>query len=453
MTGQNLPVIPQNITVHLGSPSSSAQNITVPFADYIKNVASSEVYPTWPENALRANILAQISFTLNRIYTEFYRSQGYDFDITNSIAIDQSFIPGRDIFENIGQIVDEIFNDYIARQGDVNPLFAAYCDGIEVSCNGLSQWGSVSLAEAGRTPYEILQAYYGDDINIITDNRIEDIPESFPGVNLTVGISGNDVAFIQRRLNRISRNYPSIPRITSPVGIFNEETEDAVTEFQRIFNLTPDGIVGRATWYKIARIYNAVKRLSEVNSEGIPPEDVIDIFQTELNEGDTGNDVRNLQYFLAFIGEFEPEIPIVAIDGSFGPSTRAAVEAYQMKYGLPVTGDVNLTTWQSIYNTYRMFINSLPDEYLDRTASIYPGTPLAVGSRGNSVRDLQEYLNLIADYYPEVPKIAVDGVFGYSTLDAVNAFERRFGIPVTESVAFPTWDAITTLYTELITGE
>lgn len=449
----NLPVIPESVTVHLGAPSSPAQNVTVSFPEYIKNVASSEIYPTWPENALRANILAQISFTLNRIYTEFYRSQGYDFDITNSTAIDQSFVPGRDIFENISQIVDEIFNDYISRRGDVNPLFAAYCDGVEVVCNGLSQWGSVSLAEAGRTPYEILQAYYGDDIDIIFDNRVEDVPESFPGVNLSLGISGNDVAFIQRRLNRIARNYPSIPRITAPVGVFNEETEEAVRQFQRIFNLTPDGIVGRATWYKIARIYNAVRRLSEVNSEGIPPEDIADVFQTELAEGDTGNDVRNLQYFLAFISAFEPGVSSVAVDGVFGPATRRSVEAYQQIYGLPVTGEVDLPTWQSIYGTYRGMLAALPDEYLDRPASLYPGTPLAIGSRGDSVRDLQTYLNLIANYYPVIPKIAVDGVFGYSTLDAVNAFQREFGIPVSQNVGFPTWNAVTRLYTELLEGQ
>lgn len=450
MNGQNLPVIPEYITVHLGSPESPAQNITLPFADYIKNVASSEIYPTWPENALRANILAQISFTLNRVYTEYYRSRGYNFDITNSTAIDQSFIPGRDIFENISQIVDEIFTDYISRRGDVAPLFAAYCDGVEVVCNGLSQWGSVSLAEAGRTPYEILQAYYGDDIDIIFDNRVENVGESFPGVNLTIGSSGNDVAFIQRRLNRIARNYPSIPKITAPNGIFTEGTADAVRRFQEIFNLTPDGVIGRATWYKIIRIYNAVRRLSEVNSEGIPPEDVTDVFQTELSEGDSGNDVRNLQYFLAFISAFEPEIPSVTIDGDFGSATRLAVEAYQRKYGLPVTGSVDIRTWQSIYGTYRGMLASLPDEYLDRPAALYPGTPLTIGSRGDSVRDLQTYLNLIADYYPEIPKIAVDGVFGYSTLDAVNAFRRVFDIPLSQNVGFPTWDAITRIYTELL---
>ena len=201
--GAILPVIPENITVHLGRPTESARNVTVPFADYIKNVASSEIYPTWPENALRANILAQISFTLNRIYTEYYRSRGYDFDITNSTAFDQSFVYGRDIFENISQIVDEIFNEYVRRSGSVEPLFAVYCDGINVQCNGVSQWGSVELANQGLTPYEILQYYYGDGIELVTDVPVVGSITSYPGTPLRLGSNGDEVYFVQTRLNRI----------------------------------------------------------------------------------------------------------------------------------------------------------------------------------------------------------------------------------------------------------
>ena len=202
--------VPENITVHLGPPGSDAPNVTVPFADYIKNVASSEIYPTWPENALRANILAEISFALNRIYTEYYRSRGYDFDITNSTAYDQSYRPDRDIFENISQIVDDIFNDYIVREGQVQPLFAQYCDGREVQCAGLSQWGTVTLANEGLLPYEILQRYYGDDINIVFDAPVGNIEESYPGTPLRLGDGGEEVRQLQLRLNRIGQNYPTI---------------------------------------------------------------------------------------------------------------------------------------------------------------------------------------------------------------------------------------------------
>ena len=209
------PTIPEYITVHLGPPDSNAPNVTVPFADYIKNVASSEIFPTWPESAIRANIYAQISFALNRIYTDYYGSRGYDFDITNSIGIDQSFVNGRDIFENVSQIVDQIFNDYIVKGDSIEPFFAAYCDGREIQCQGLEQWGTVDLANQGLTPFEILQYYYGDDIELIQDVPIGEFSESFPQMPLYVGSKGEDVKTLQLRLNRISKNYPSIPKIPS----------------------------------------------------------------------------------------------------------------------------------------------------------------------------------------------------------------------------------------------
>ena len=194
----NLPIIPENITVHLGAPSSSAQNVTVPFVDYIKNVASSEIYPTWPEEALRANIYAIISFALNRIYTEWYPSRGYNFDITNSTQFDQAFVPDREIFENIIYIVDDIFNDYVVRQGSIEPLFTQFCNGTTSTCDGLSQWGTVSLAESGYTPYRILQNYYGNDIGIVEDARVGEAGESYPGVPLRLGDAGNNVRLVQR---------------------------------------------------------------------------------------------------------------------------------------------------------------------------------------------------------------------------------------------------------------
>ncbi|MBQ5794240.1 MAG: spore cortex-lytic protein, partial [Clostridia bacterium] len=214
------PIIPETITVHLGAPDSTAQNVTLPFLDYVTNVASSEIYPTWPENAIRANIYAQISFALNRIYTQYYRSRGYDFDITNSTAIDQSFVQGRDIFDNVREIAGEIFDGYVRRRGSVEPLFAAYCDGVEVTCNGLSQWGSVDLANRGLSPYEILTTYYGDDIDIVTGVPVAGLTASLPEFPLRVGNVGDDVRTVQIRLNRIAQNYPAIPKIVQTDGIF-----------------------------------------------------------------------------------------------------------------------------------------------------------------------------------------------------------------------------------------
>ncbi|MBO5281120.1 MAG: peptidoglycan-binding protein, partial [Clostridia bacterium] len=331
--------IPENITVHLGLPSDrSAPNVTVSFIDYIKNVASSEIYPTWPESALRANIYAQISYALNRVYTEYYRSRGYDFDITSTTQFDQTFIYGRDIFSNVGEIVDEVFNDYIVRQGSVEPLFAAYCNGTTVMCNGLSQWGSVALAEEGLTPYEILQYYYGDDINIVFNAPTDRNLPSYPGRPLRRGDSSQDVLTIQRQLNRIGRNYPAIGRINDPDGIFGQDTENAVKNFQRIFNLTQDGVVGKATWYKIKSIWAAVKRLAEVQSEGVSQDDVRLIYPSQLALGDTGDGVRNLQYFLSVIAFFDPQVPDVTVDGVFGTQTENAVRAIQRQAGLTEDG-------------------------------------------------------------------------------------------------------------------
>ena len=207
------PIIPEEIVIHLGSPDSDAMNVTESFASYIKNVASSEIYPTWPEEALRANILAQISVALNRFYTGFYRNRGYNFDITNSPAYDQTYVYQREIYSNISQLVDEIFNSYIRRDGNIEPLFAEFCDGVEVSCNGLEQWGSVRLAEEGLDYFSILQRYYGNDISIVENVPVGDTPALAPSVTLGAGDSGFEVELIQRRLNRISANFPGIPKI------------------------------------------------------------------------------------------------------------------------------------------------------------------------------------------------------------------------------------------------
>lgn len=447
-----LPVIPEYITVHLGPPDSPAQNVTLSFTDYIKNVASSEIYPTWPENALRANILAQISFALNRVYSEYYRSRGYDFDITNSTAYDQSFVNGRDIFENISRIVDELFNDYIVRQGGVEPLFAAYCDGDRVICDGLSQWGSVTLANRGFSPFAILTNYYGNNIGIVEDAPVAGISESYPGRVLRLGSAGDDVRTVQVRLNRISRNFPSIPKIPQADGIFGTETDRAVRAFQRIFDLQADGIVGRATWYSIARTYNAVKRISDLSSEGIPPADVTNIFDTSLDQGDTGVEVRELQYFLAFIGNFNDYIPRMRIDGVFGPATENAVRAFQSAYGFEPTGSVTPPLWDAIYSAYTGIVSTIDSALLPQEVALYPGIPQRLGSDGESVRALQEYLNYISRTFNEIPTVTPDGVFGSATENAVREYQRVFGLPVSGIVGSVTWNSVLDTYLSLFDG-
>ncbi len=450
----NRPYIPDVVTVHLGTPSSNAQNVTLSFPEYIKNVASSEIYPTWPESAIRANIYAQISFTLNRIYTEFYRSQGYDFDITNSTATDQSFVYGRDIFSNISEIVDEIFNSYVQRQGAIEPLFTPYCDGIRVTCNGLSQWGSVSLAESGMTPYEILTNYYGNDINIVMNVPVQNFTESVPAITLRPGMSSGDVQRIQVELNRISKNFPNIPKIYPTDGFFGPETEEAVRVFQETFNLTPDGLVGRATWYRIKYIYTAVKRLASLNSEGLTLNELETQFTEDLRLGSTGVEVRAIQYFLDFVGQYVNTIPRVTVDGIYGANTEAAVRAFQETYALPITGVLNEVTWARLYNAYLGFVSSI--DLSDRENGIipFPGQVLVPGSTGEAVSILQEYLNYIGTTYTQIPPLTVDGSYGAATESAVIAFQELFGLDSIRPgvVGAALWDQIADVYEDLYSG-
>lgn len=354
-----IPYIPQQITVHLGPPSQPAANVTVPFTDYVKNVASSEIYPTWEESALRANILAIISFALNRVYTEFYRSRGYDFEITNSTAYDQAFVNGRSFFENISQLVDESFNNYLRRPGFVEPLAAKFCNGTTVTCEGLSQWGSQNLALQGYDSVRILRSYYGD-VEIVTNAPIRGISSSYPGTPLRRGSVGPNVVVVQVELNRISQNYPAIPKIPTVDGIFGSVTENSVTAFQRIFGLTPDGIVGKATWYELVRLYTGVTNLSELRSQGQQFYSVSWAYpNAALREGSTGDRVKLLQYMLSMLSEFIPEIPPLEIDGIFGPATRDAVIAAQGLFGLAQDGIVGEKTWDEIYDQFSGIENTV----------------------------------------------------------------------------------------------
>lgn len=262
----NRVVIPETIVVHDGPPSDSrAANYYIPFKEYIKNVASSEIYATWPESSIIANCLAIISFTLNRVFTEWYRNKGYDFTITNSTAYDHFFVYGRNIFENISETVDMIFSNYLSRPGVLQPILTQYCDGRRVSCpNWMSQWGSKDLGEQGYSPIEILRYYYGDNIYINSAEQISGIPSSWPGYDLTIGSSGQKVQQMQEQLNRISDNYPAIPKIAAD-GIYGSQTAEAVRIFQQIFNLPQTGVTDYATWYKISQIYVGVSRIAELN--------------------------------------------------------------------------------------------------------------------------------------------------------------------------------------------
>lgn len=256
-------VIPEYIVVHDGVPQDrSAPNYYVKYKDYIKNVVSSEIYATWPENTIYANILVILSFTLNRVYTEWYRNQGYDFTITSSTAYDQKWMYGRNIYSNISQLVDSIFANFLSRPGVRQPIFTSYCNGTTATCTGLSQWGSKYLGEQGYTPIEIVRYYYGNDMYINTATSVSGIPSSWPGYDLTIGASGEKVRQLQQQLNRIAQNYPALPTLAVD-GVYGSNTANAVRIFQRIFGLPQTGIVDYPTWYKISEVFVGVSRISE----------------------------------------------------------------------------------------------------------------------------------------------------------------------------------------------
>lgn len=363
------PFVPQRITVHLGSPDSNAGNVTVSFSDYVKNVASSEIYPTWEESALRANIYAIVSFALNRVYTEFYRSRGYDFDITSSTAIDQAFVNGRSFFENISRLVDELFNDYLRRPGFVEPLASKFCNGTTVTCEGLSQWGSQNLAKQGYSSTQILRSYYGN-VEIVNNAPIRGITSSYPGTPLRRGSSGPNVVVVQVELNRISQNYPAIPKLATVDGIYGSRTEAAVRRFQEIFGLTPDGIVGKATWYALVRLYTAVTSLSELRSQGQQFYSISWEYPNSIYQGETGDKIRHLQYMLSVLSAYIPDIPPLQVDGIYGPATADAVSAAQRWFGLPQLGSsVDRATWDAIYDQFTGIENTSL-----RNAETFPGT-------------------------------------------------------------------------------
>lgn len=414
------PYIPEQITVHLGPPNSSADNVTVSFRDYIKNVASSEVYPTWEEEALRANILAQISFALNKVYLEYYPSRGYNFDITASTAYDQKFTPGRDIFENISRLVDEMFQSYVRRTGNIEPLSTAFCNGTTVTCPGLSQWGSQALAQQGQNYLSILKYYYGEDIEIVTNAPVRGITPSYPGTPQRLGSAGEPVLMIQGALNRISRNYPAIPKIPALDGLFGESTQRAVEAFQRIFDLTPDGVVGAATWYEIVSIYVAVTRLAELKSEGQRFLNQSFDLPSVLSLGSTGNDVYGLQYMLSVLSDFIPQIPNVSLDGQYGISTRDAVLAYQRFAGLPESGIVGVQTWDSIYNRF----SGVSDVVLNN-ATLFPEG--RSGPAIQTIADVQRTLRKAVPVFAGMEKPRVTGVMDRPTTRAVARLQNQIG--------------------------
>lgn len=443
------PIIPTDIIVHLGAPDEAARNVSIPFIEYIKNVASGEIYPNWPLDSIKANILAQISFALNRIYNEWYPSKGYDFDITNSPSYDQSFVENRQFFETISQVVDEFFNDYIVKDGQVQPYFAMYCDGKNVTCDGLSQWGTVTLANQGLGPLEILRSYY-DNIKIIYNAPVGDEIRTYPLFPVELGTSGDFVRMINIQLNRIGQNYPAIPIITNSSPYFTVETERAVKKFQEIFNLTINGVVDKATWYKIKYVYNAVKKIADLYSEGISIEEAALIFKRQLELGDTGQYINTLNYLINVVSYFDSSIPFLDLSGDvFTEDTKQVVVAFQNKYGLGATGIVNASTWAALREAYRLTLKNIPREYITSLNEFFPGRFLSEGMRGDDIINLQNFLYIICQKTKSIPGVVVNGIFDNLTEQSVKSIQKRYNLEENGIVSPIVWYRIVELSKEV----
>lgn len=442
-------VIPQYVTVHLGRPTENAQNVRVPFRTYLKSVAASEIYPTWPYEALKANIWCQVTFVLNRIYTEWYRSRGYDFDITNSTSFDQKYIHNRSTFESTDRVVEEVFNNYVTRTYNREPYFTEYCDGRQVSCNGLKQWGAYEKATEGQNALQILKYYYGDDIQINDADSISSVPASYPGTALKRGSTGANVQIIQAQLNRISDNYPSISK-QSVDGIFGANTENAVKTFQKIFNLTDDGIVGKSTWYKISYIYVSVKKLAELTSEGETLEDG-SYPGYVVARGARGLNVVIIQFYINQTAIYVSSITPVNMDGIFGSGLETQVKNFQRYFNLTPDGKVGPLTWDKMFKIFKSIQSGV--DYPEQTpprADAYPGYTLSIGSSGANVIKIQQWLNGVAQEVPSIPSLSVDGKFGQATQNSVLAFQRRYNLSADGIVGALTWNKLYNTWQNLV---
>lgn len=442
--------IPEHITVHLGEPDSDAPNIIVSFPEYIKNVASSELYPTWPENALEANIHAQISFALNRITDNHYKNQGYSFDITNSPTVDQSFVPNRNYYLNISRIVDGIFNCYIKKGDSKNPFQAKHCNGTDITCYGLSQWDTVLLADQGLNFYDILAYYYGDDIDIVLNAPISNNIPIYAEKVIEKGEISSDVRKVQLVLNRISFNFSQIPKILPIDGVFGEITYSAIKAFQRLFDLNDSGSINKSTWYKIFFIYNKIKRLSNLASDALFTEGMNFQYDDVISLEATGDKVKTVQHFLAVAGCCYSVIPIIETTGRFDGQTQFAVCEFQKKFNLEISGNVDEITWHFLYSIYLSVINSGIE--LEGATYRYPGNVLKVGMQSPYIAVLQQYLSYIANTFTNIKKVPVSGHFGTHTQRAVIQFQASFGLNQTGVAGPVTYNEIARVYSDLKVG-
>lgn len=410
-------VVPKKITVHLARPAVSAANVTVSFQDYIANVASSEVYPTWPEQALRANILAQISLALNRIWTEWYPSRGYSFNITNSPGVDQAYVRGRTVFAVMERLTAELFNTYVRRTGDTEPYYTEYCDGKSVTCPGMKQWGTVERAKEGKSALEILRYYYGSRVQLVTTNNIASIPQSYPGSPLRRGSTGTPVRALQYNLRLLAAYYRDVPTVTVD-GTFGAATRRAVIAWQEHAGLTVDGVVGRLTWQSI---YDSAQQVSAsgpavtVRAPDTPEE--------TLKVGDSGQKIRILSQILEFLAQFLPEITPSGLTDTFDDALETTVRSAQQTLGRTVTGEVTPADWLAFYRAALSLGAVNPASAAPEPQEVWPGAALTLGSSGPAVLQVQQWLNEIAAQDCSASFVPETGEFDTTTQTALEAWQ------------------------------
>ncbi|MCL2703119.1 MAG: peptidoglycan-binding protein [Defluviitaleaceae bacterium] len=438
--------IPNFIRVHLGRMERPSTIVSVPFIDYIKNVTSHEIYDDWPEQALIANIYCIVSLTLNRVFTEFYRKRGFNYDITSETYMDQKFVYRGAIGARINAVVDRIFNQYLAIIGHQEPFLSLYNDGVRVNIPGrLSQWGSFYDArDRGMNAWQIITKYFKQNLELRTCDRFGGILESYPGYTLTAGTRGEVVRTMQLYLNRILGRYTN--QIINPVdGIYGQQTRASVITFQRLYNLPQTGNIDRRTWYEISRIYAIEKALWEMYSEG----ERIGIGKTPhtqvIRTGSVGPLVVELQFLLDFIAMYHNEIPFVPQTSRFDSLTDQGVRAFQRLFGITADGIVGATTWRKLYDVYwgirESGVTPQPPECPNLPENIppFPGVSLTVGSAGANVQRVQEAINRLAEVTPGLWRITEDGIFGNGTREAVMAFQRMYGLAADGVVGPITW--------------
>ena len=391
------------------------------------------VCPTWPEQALRANILAQISLALNRIWTEWYPSRGYSFNITGSPGVDQAYVSGRTVFAVMEKLTAELFNTYVRRSGDREPYYTEYCDGKTVTCPGMKQWGTVDRAKEGKNALQILRYYYGSRVELVTTNNIASIPSSYPGSPLRRGSTGMEVRLVQFWLRLAADNYSGLSHVTVD-GSYGPATVRAVTAFQNRFSLAADGVTGRSTWNKLKEVALAVA--NKIVDYGVAPGQ----FTATVRQGSSGTAVRAVQFYLRRLTAYYSDVPTVTVDGTFGAATTRAVRAWQERAGLTVDGTVGRLTWQSIYDAVQALETSGPVVRVVGLTS--PTGTLRPGDSGPKVLQLNRLLLFLNQWIPEINFLAgtePSGTFDPELEIAVRSAQRYFGLAETGEVTPATW--------------